>query len=350
MPLRVFRPAVRLTCFLVLIYGGFALRQNPTDYRDMIGRRKTQAAVMNLSETAPVMRYDDRMVHLPSAPCRFAPDGGYVQGCNMELAQRFLQIDFRRVQRGDPSEVNAMGSILASTLVFLVLAIVLSRAACGWLCPLSSMGELFNFIRRRTGRSPIRPSPRVRNAYLYSGLGLSGLGLAMSALYPYIDANGNFLGCKIPLYPFCKLCPSQQLCPVAGSGPAGYPPLPGLEWAFGLFRYGCLVLLALFVVSTLAGRRLWCRFCPMGMISGVFNRGGLFALRKQPEKCNRCGMCAEVCPMDIRRVRDERSGTHVSSYDCVLCLQCIDACPRDRCLSLEHHGITIVESRYRGLP
>ena len=168
----------------------------------------------------------------------------------------------------------------------------------------------------------------------------------MARAVPSLNAEGKFVGCKIPIYPFCKICPNQQLCPVAGGGLAAYPPLPGMEWAFGFFRFACLIVLGLFVVSFLAARRLWCRFCPMGMLSGVFNRGGLFALKKDPQKCNSCGVCGEVCPMDISVVRDEMQADEVSSYHCVLCLRCVEKCPRNGCLSLEHGGIEVTESRF----
>lgn len=347
LPLAWFRRAVRLAAFLVLVYGGFALRQDVADYRAMLARRGTARDIMNISETVPVLSYDDRLAVLPAAPCRFAPDGGYVQGCNLELFQRLLQVNFLRVRAGDPSEVNALGVVLAALLTFLALSFVLARWSCGWLCPLSAMGSLLNWGRVRLGLAPLRPAPPVKWAYLFSGVGFSGIALAMAGVYPYIDAQGKFAGCKIPIYPFCKLCPSQQLCPVAGAGLSAYPPVPGTEWAFGFFRYGCLALLALFLISFASARRLWCRFCPMGMISGLFNRGGLFALRKQPQKCSRCGMCAETCPMDIGVVRDEMNRTDVSSYHCVLCLKCVEKCPRDGCLALEHAGLTVMTSRFK---
>jgi len=36
----------------------------------------------------------------------------------------------------------------------------------------------------------------------------------MAKAFPHLDANGKFAGCKLPIYPLCKLCPGQQVCPV----------------------------------------------------------------------------------------------------------------------------------------
>jgi len=346
--LRRFRFAVRLACFLVLVYGGFAFRQDYADYQAMKARRpKVNPGIMNLSETSPVLQNERRMTYLPSAPCRFTADGGYVQGCNMELAQRMLQLNERKVAARDPGEINAAGVVLGALAMFVMLSFLIARASCGWLCPLSAMGAVLDRIRTWLRLPFWRPARPVKLAYLLSGAGVSSLGLAMAKAYPHLDPEGKFLGCKIPLYPFCKVCPSQQLCPVAAGGPGAYAGLPTPDWGWGLFKAGCVAILALFALSFLLGRRLWCRFCPMGMISGIFNRGGLVALVKQARKCNRCGVCAEVCPMDIGRVRDEMRAPDVSSYHCVLCLKCVEKCPRDGCLAMEHAGAMVVQSRFR---
>ncbi len=344
-----FRFLVRSTAFLVLVYGGFALRQNWQDRQEMLGRRKTQTNIMLLAETAPVMRTDRQLTHLPSAPCRFAPDGGYVQGCNLELAQRFFQIDARKVAEGEPGAVSVLGMCLGSLLVLVCLSFAGGRWFCGWLCPLSTAGNVLDGIRRKLGLPAVRPARGVLRGMLAGGLGLGALaGGAMAAAYPYLDAQGKMLGCKLPLYPFCKICPNQQLCPVLGGGPGAYPPLPGTEWAFGFFRYGCLAIAALYLLCFATSRRLWCWFCPMGMLSGLFNRGGLVMLRKDPARCNRCGVCAEVCPMGLEGMRDEMKQTDVGAYGCVLCLKCVEKCPRDGCLGLDHAGLPVTRSRFAG--
>ena len=345
--LKWFRRAVRLACFLVLVYGGFALRQNYRDYERMLSRRRdAKPDIMNISETSPVLQQDNRMLYPPSAPCRFTADGGYVQGCNMELLQRVMQVDWRGVAARDPAELNALAVGMAALVLFLILCFLSGRWTCGWLCPLSTLGDLFDAVRRALGAPHLKPTQPVKLAYLGSGLGLAGVTLAMAKAYPHLDASGTFAGCKLPLYPFCKICPSQQVCPVAAGGPGNYAGLPTWDWGFGFFRVAVLALLGVFFVSFMTGRRLWCRLCPMGMIAGLFNRGGMLRLSKDAQKCNRCGVCAEVCPMDIDLVRAEMKDTDVSSFDCVLCGKCVDHCPRDGCLAIEHGGVRIVESRF----
>jgi ferredoxin len=345
--LRHFRFVVRLTCFLVLTYGGCALRSSARDYREAVARREG-IVIGVITDTVPALQNDRRMTYLPSAPCRFTADGGYVQGCNMEMAQRVMQVNWLDGSR----RAEAIGStslLLGALVLFLAMSLIAARWFCGWLCPLSFIGDVLDRVRRLLRLPHLKPSRPVKLAYFSSGLGLAGIGLLMAKLQPHVDPDtGAIAGCKIPLYPFCKICPSQPICSTVGRGAPEYSPVPTTDMGFGFFTTFYLLLLAVFVLSFAAGRRLWCRLCPMGMISGIFNRGGFVKLRKDPLKCNSCGVCAEVCPMDIDLVRSEMVGTDVSSFDCVLCLKCVEKCPRDGCLGLEHAGVTVTESRFDG--
>ncbi len=348
MNLVTFRRVTRITMVLVLIYGGFAFRQNYTDYQAMAARRvDTGKNLMVFSETTPVMKYEQRLSYIPSAPCRFSADGGYVQGCVMELLQRILQLDFSKAARGDTVEMTLMAIALAALAAIVVLLFIGARWWCGWICPLSSLGDLFDYLRKKLGLPHIKPSQPMKLTCLVSGLSFAGFTLLLAKAYTHIDSQGLFLGCKLPMHPFCKICPGQQVCPVASKGIGAYPPLPGMEWLFGFFKIAALLLLGLFLFGFITARRLWCRFCPMGMIGGIFNRGGLLALKKDAQKCNGCSVCREVCPMDIHLVQEEMHRNNVSSFDCIYCLKCVDKCPQEKCLSLEFAGKTIVRSKFK---
>lgn len=347
--LDTFRKTTRITMLILLLYGGFVFRQNFIDYSEALSRRKDMTAdVMALNETVPVMKYDDQLVYLPAAPCRFSQDGGYVQGCVMELFQRIMQLDFRKVASGNPSETSLLAIAVAAFLALLILLYIGARMWCGWICPLSTIGDALDFIRRKCGLPHLKPSRPIKLAYFFSGLTLATFTLFLAKLYPRIDENGKFMGCKIPLYPFCKICPGQQVCPVASAGFDQYPPVPGMEWLFGFFRFGVIIMLGIFLIGFMTARKLWCRFCPMGMVGGIFNKGGMIALKKINTKCNSCGVCSEVCPIDIQYVQMEMEKKDVSNFDCVYCLKCVDKCPQDKCLSFEFASKNITESDFTG--
>lgn len=342
--LQAFRLVVKTVFFLVLTYGGFALRQDPAGFRAAMARRDPGADFMLLAETVPVKGGPERMAHLPSAPCRFTADGGYVQGCSLELFQRIMQVDYRAAGGGEINQLAALNLAAGSLLMLLFLSFLAGRGFCGWVCPLHSLGAPLNWMRRRLGLPFRRLSRRVKRGTLLTGLGLASLTLFMARLYPYLDDGGRFRGCRLPLYPFCKICPGQQICPVAAGGPGMYAGMPDWDWGFGFFRLALVGLLLFFALSFALGRRWWCRLCPMGMISGLFNRGATPALLKDATRCNRCGVCMEVCPMDIDHVRREMKRRQVTTFDCVLCLKCVSRCPRPGCLSLEYAGQSLAES------
>jgi len=343
--LSAFRRVVRVTLFGVLMFGGFLLRQNATDYQSMTARRAVaRQDIISFAETTPVLRDDRRLSYLPAAPCRFSADGGYVQGCSMELLQRLLQLDFRKVVAGSVEETALLAMALAALVALLVLLFAGGRIWCGWACPLATAGAALDRLRRLLHLPHVKPSQTLQRTGFLTGLSLGSFGLLLAAAIPRLDAQGRFLGCKIPLYPFCKFCPGQQVCPVASSGPGAYPPLPGREWMGGFFLVAALVAGLFFVASFSAFRSLFCRVCPMGMIGGIFNRGGLLALRKTTQRCNSCGICREVCPMNISSVAAEQGRDEVSSFDCLYCLECVARCPRKDCLRLEFAGHTVVRS------
>ncbi len=323
------RVICRVTAFLILIYGGFAFRQDYSSYVEMQERR-------GFFEP-PVMSGQ----YLPSAPCRFSADGAYVQGCVMELAQRIMQTGF-----------NGFGLFHLLLIAFLALSgifvmyIAGGRWFCGWVCPLASIGDSFDFTRRFLCIPFSRNSQLTRTVLRYCGYAAAGFGLLMAGKNGKAVIENNFMGCKVPFYPFCMICPGREFCALASGGLPALQPLPSWDFLFGFFRIAAILLLIFFMASFFMMRRLWCSFCPMGTAGGFFNRIAFLRLKKNPLKCNGCGVCADVCPMDIERVRDEIKKTDISSGECLLCMKCVNKCPQNGCLSAEFARKKILESHF----
>ncbi|MFQ6054045.1 MAG: 4Fe-4S binding protein [Candidatus Bathyarchaeia archaeon] len=43
-------------------------------------------------------------------------------------------------------------------------------------------------------------------------------------------------------------------------------------------------------------------------------------------KCDGCGVCVEICPMDALRMRDDEP--HLKYDECWYCGACVEDCPR----------------------
>ena len=121
----------------------------------------------------------------------------------------------------------------------------------------------------------------------------------------------------VPLPGFCKyICPAGTL---EGAVALVLHPangdLRGLLGSLFLLKLSVMIL----VLSACAViHRAFCRFlCPLGAIYSLFARLALLGVRVDPARCNDCGACVRVCPMDIRTVGDR---------ECVHCGKCISVC------------------------
>jgi len=45
-------------------------------------------------------------------------------------------------------------------------------------------------------------------------------------------------------------------------------------------------------------------------------------------KCNRCGLCIEMCPMDVLRLGEEKVPSMRYPDDCWYCDVCVSVCPK----------------------
>ena len=51
-------------------------------------------------------------------------------------------------------------------------------------------------------------------------------------------------------------------------------------------------------------------------------------IKSKPESCIDCKKCNSKCPMSIDVNAAVKTGS-VKSYDCILCGECVDVCPKD---------------------
>jgi ferredoxin-type protein NapF len=172
---------------------------------------------------------------------------------------------------------------LLPVAAFLLGAVVLGRAFCGWACPVGFLNDAIGLVRRGKNRD--------RFGYLQYGVLAAVLLVSVVAI--------DVLSIADPLVIF------QRSAFMLWAG-AGVP-----------------VVLLLIMLAALVVPRFWCRaLCPLGGMLGIFALASPFGFRAG-DKCIRCGKCRKACPMgaisgDIRW----------DATACTKCLECEKSCPK----------------------
>ncbi len=322
-PIQRLRLAVQLLSFVAIFYTGYlvARPERPADRVPPPGEGATGPAGVKTVFKRPALTD----VYLPATSCVFQKMG-LCPGCSLYLATD--AIVWKK-----PLEQWLVPLVLL--LLFLLLA---GRLWCGWVCPLGLLSDLMTRLREAVGISRVALSRRWRDGLVWTKYILLAvfLGVAVVAALPALsDWRLSFAD------PFCQVCPSRIF--------AAFFSFDQVCWTnfhdpvTTVFTWLGLVAFALFFVG-LTVRRFWCRICPIGALSTVFNRTGLVMLRKDGAKCTRCRSCERCCPLDVRRVYEGRGQSAVTAFECHLCLRCVEACPEKDCLEFRWLGFRVTGS------
>ncbi len=191
--------------------------------------------------------------------------------------------------------------------ILILFGVIFGRWICGFLCPFGLIQDLAYKIKT----PKVKKSKITRVFSYFKYILLAVFVFAMPVIYALEGAG-------LPLPAFCKyICPSGTLL-----GAGGLLINKNNELYFGmldiLFTWKVLLLL-LFLLGMVFIYRFFCRFfCPLGAIYGLFNKISLLGMKIDTNKCTDCGICVNVCKMDIRKVGDS---------ECISCGCCVSKCP-----------------------
>jgi polyferredoxin len=78
---------------------------------------------------------------------------------------------------------------------------------------------------------------------------------------------------------------------------------------------------------SLKDNRAFCKYvCPVSVPLKITSRFSLIKIGGEDAKCNDCGACVKMCPMDIRIPDYIHNNERVLSTECSLCQTCITVC------------------------
>lgn len=238
------------------------------------------------------------------------------------------------------SVMAALMPTLITLATFVLLFIMLNKAFCGWICPLGFFQELGTLLGQKLGlkRFESLPSSLVAKIRPIKWLMLTLLVFGFPLLTGFA-VTGHEWGS-----PYCSICPSRILTSLASGETsqlvvdttnAGYFALS----VVGTFLFGMMLALSLRV------RQPFCRICPMLALHAIFRKIGLVRLVKSgTPRCDKCGLCAKACPMDIREIHTDMQHADVLFADCTLCGRCVEFCPDKGVLQMKYAFIPLFKA------
>ncbi|MDI6916451.1 MAG: 4Fe-4S binding protein [Thermoplasmatales archaeon] len=228
-----------------------------------------------------------------------------------------------------------------------VIGVIFGRLFCGWACPIGFLQDIFGFL---TGKKKIKMSEKtkwrlLRIVFLFSLTIIILIAtvfvmrydfllsiiiiLVPTILIPYITKlldfgylKYNILILTIITTYITGALAFTQICPIGGLTVT----IPTLllypdKYVFGKFFWVKIFGVILFFLLIILSFRGWCKyFCPFGALISFFNKISIIHL-KVDETCTECGLCKNICPMDIDLINDGRGP------ECIECFKCVDACP-----------------------
>jgi len=316
--------------FLLLVYGGYLmLPQVRTDFLPFVQSDPNITKLPSLN--APQQYTEVFDTYTPFRTCRYMDGNRIFRACSVHYF----------------TEVPAYGvpwyDFIPHFLVIVLLMFIFARVFCGWVCPLGSIQDFLGIFRKWIGLEHWSIPKGVMNVLKVLRiiwiiiLFILAIAIALPLIGLIAFKNELFLIA-------CQTCPARNIFPlISGLNPNWFPFNDPVLAIFSLIGIFFLILLAL----GFFGKRLWCRFCPNGIIQGWFNKGSLFSKEKDVRKCTKCGVCKRVCPMDNEYVFEEKDRKNVNNQDCIMCFSCVDKCPEDECLKVKFAGKEIARSKYK---
>lgn len=228
-------------------------------------------------------------------------------------------------------------------LVTLIPTLFLGRFFCGWVCPMGSLNHFFGSWKSESKRgkqlidSNRYKSWQATKYYILVAVLVAALfGTAIVGWFDPFSLLTRSLGLSILpglnylTNSILHAAESSQFFVVRGLGGVVHALLnyTVLSLKQSHFRQGFFLGLLFVLILALNFRvtRFFCRaLCPLGALLGLVSRWSILGLQKNPAACDDCNRCLLRC----QGGDDPIGGVPWRKSECLLCLNCLGACPHD---------------------
>lgn len=236
--------------------------------------------------------------------------------------------------------VKAFIPFIVTLVTFLALFVLLNKAFCGWVCPLGFFQEVVHMIGQKLG---LRRTESLSHTLVTKIRPFKWLILALLVFTLPVLSGIGFVSHDLG-DPFCKICPSRILTTLA-TGDTNQLYVDTSSTTYMLLSVIANFLFGLMIAFALTIRQPFCRVCPMLALHAVFKKIGLVRLIKNAKpRCEKCGICAKACPMDIKEIHTDMESKNVLFQDCTLCGRCVEFCPDKDVLQMKYAMFPIISA------
>lgn len=232
-------------------------------------------------------------------------------------------------------------SVLIGFLTFILWFIIFNKSWCGYACPLGTIQDWITGLRKKVG---IRYSSYTQPQFDKLKK-IKYFMLALVILAP-LGVGAGFLGAEWRTA-FCEICPARMITPLFVGDFSQWSLDFSTKSSIILTSLG-LIITGLFLIGSFVKKRFFCFFCPMSAMHYIFSDVALIKLKKDGDKCTKCGDCYNVCDMQIKDIADDVKSKNILKDDCMLCLKCIAACPEEDALHVDILNMKIFTSTKTG--
>lgn len=203
------------------------------------------------------------------------------------------------------NRVHPAATILV--LIALLLAVLLRKSFCAWICPIGFCSEVLAKLGQRLfGRN--------FTLWRWADILLRGVKYLLMLFFLQSIVAMGALGVHAFLNePYNRMADVHM----------------GLF--FARLSLTAIAVLAGLSVGSMLVRGFWCRyFCPYGALLGIFSWLSPTRVVRDSDACVDCGLCDRICMARLPVSRSEQ----VLDPECTGCMDCVAVCPVDEALSM----------------
>jgi ferredoxin-type protein NapH len=224
-----------------------------------------------------------------------------------QIVGTYYSISFWQLDIMDPAIViqhillnrSLLFSILLMALIPLIIALLLGKIFCSWICPFNLLAEWSDALRKKVRPSSVKRinhNPKARYYWIVFASILILLSISGIPLITFISMPG--------------LISAQTVDFILTGG-------IGIELA---------LVPAVLLVEIFASERFWCRhFCPVGATLALFRFRNTLSVAYEAGHCHfQCSgsekrsMCNEACPIQLN---PKRKGIYPYCFNCGACVE-----------------------------